>query len=115
MSAKRESVLPVALAPPVERDLDEIWDWNKKTYGIHHARRYVDMLQLQIDAIGNTYIHGKIVESRPELRYIRLGKRKQGHGHIAVYRVEAGVVSVVHVFHTAQNWQAKLAEEYPAY
>ena len=33
------------------------------------------------------------------------------HGHIAVYRVDADAVSILHVFHTAQDWQAKLAEE----
>ena len=114
MSGERAPVLPVAVTLLAERDLDEIWDWNKKTYGIDHARRYVDLLQHQIDAVGAGYQNGVVVESHPDLRYIRLGKRKHGHGHVAVYRVDASVVNVVHVFHTAQDWQAKLAEEYPA-
>jgi plasmid stabilization system protein ParE len=105
--------MPVVLARPAERDLDEIWDWNKKTYGVDHAFRYLDMLQGQIDAIGAAYSHGKVVESRPGLRYIRLGKRKSGHGHVAVYRIDVDYVNVVHVFHTAKDWQAKLAEEFP--
>jgi plasmid stabilization system protein ParE len=48
------------------------------------------------------------------LRYIRIGRRKRGHGHIAVYRVDEDAVRVLHIFHTAQDWQTKLAAENPS-
>ncbi len=66
------------------------------------------------DALGENYARGRVVESRPELRYIRISRRKRGHGHVAVYRVDEDIVSVLHVFHTAQDWHTKLAEERPS-
>jgi plasmid stabilization system protein ParE len=54
-----------------------------------HAARYVDFLQRHIDALGENHARGRVVESRPELRYIRISRRRRGHGHIAVYRVDA--------------------------
>ena len=113
MSAERRSALPVVYAPLALQDLDVVWDWNAKTYGPDHAARYVDFLERHIDALGETHSRGRVVESRPELRYIRISRRTRGHGHIAVYRVDADAVNVLHVFHTAQDWQAKLAEEQP--
>jgi len=114
MSAERRSALPVKYAPLALQGLDVVWDWNEKTYGSDHAARYVDFLRRHIDALGESHPRGRVVESRPELRYIRISQRTRGHGHIAVYRVDEDAVSVLHVFHTAQDWQAKLAEEHPS-
>jgi plasmid stabilization system protein ParE len=113
VSAEGRSALPVDYAPLALRDLDVVWDWNAKTYGPAHAARYVEFLQRHIDALGEDHARGRGVEFRPELRYIRISRRKRGHGHIAVYRVDADAVSVLHIFHTAQDWQTKLAEEFP--
>ncbi len=114
MSAERRSALPVVYAPLALQDLDVVWDWNEKTYGPDHAARYVDFLERHIDALGENHPRGRVVESRPELRYMRISRRKRGHGHIVVYRVDADAVNVLYVFHTAQDWQAKLAEEHPS-
>lgn len=111
MSDAGRSALPVDYAPLALRDLDIVWDWNAKTYGPAHAARYVDFLQRHIDALGESHPRGRVVESRPDLRYIRISRRKRGHGHIAVYRVDVDKVNVLHIFHTAQDWQTKLAEE----
>lgn len=108
MSAERRSALPVVYAPLALQDLDEVWDWNEKTYGRDHAARYVEFLERQIDALGENHSRGRIVESRPELRYIRIKQRIRGHGHIAVYLVDTDAVNILHIFHTAQDWQAKL-------
>lgn len=114
MTAEHRSALPVYYAPVALHDLDMVWDWNEKTYGPGHAARYVELLQRHIDALGENHSRGRVVESRPDLLYIRIGRRKRGHGHIAVYRVDEDAVSVLHVFHTAQDWQTKLAEEHPS-
>ncbi|MGO9114109.1 MAG: type II toxin-antitoxin system RelE/ParE family toxin [Thermoguttaceae bacterium] len=115
MSAEGRPALPVDYAPLALRDLDVVWDWNAKTYGPAHAARYVDFLERHIDALGEHHPRGRVVESRPELRYIRISRRTRGHGHIAVYRVDANKDNVLHIFHTAaQDWQTKLAEEFPS-
>ena len=110
MSAERRSALPVVYAPLALQDLDVVWERNEKTYGPEHAARYVEFLQRHIDALGEYHSRGDVVESRPELRYIRISRRKRGHGHVAVYRVDADAVNILYIFHTAQDWQAKLAE-----
>jgi len=111
MSAKRKSALPIIIAPSARGDLDEIWNWNKKTYDAHHAWRYVELLQRQLKALSEIYDQGSPVESRSGLRYMRIGKRTRGPGHIVVYRIDENAVHIARVFHTAQNWQTKLAEE----
>ena len=113
MSAERGSALPVVYAPLALQDLDVVWDWNEKTYGPDHAARYVDFLERHIDALAENH-RGRVVESRPDLRYMRISRRKRGHGHIVVYRVDADAVNVLYVVHTAQDWQAKLEEEHPS-
>jgi plasmid stabilization system protein ParE len=113
MSAESRSALPVVYAPLAIQDLDEVWSWNEKTYGPDHAARYVDFLERQIGALGENHSRGRVVASRPGLRYIQIRQGKRGHGHLAVYRVDADAVHVLHIFHTAQDWPAKLAEEYP--
>jgi plasmid stabilization system protein ParE len=112
MSAEQGPALPVVYAPLAIHDLDVIWDWNQKTYGPLHAARYADFLARHIDALGESHSRGRVVGSRPELRYILIRQRKRGHGHIAVYRVDQNAVNVLHVFHTAQDWQTKVAEEH---
>lgn len=113
MSAERGAALPVVYAPLALQDIDVIWDWNEKTYGPDHALRYVEFLQRHIEALGKNQSRGRVVESRPELRYILIRQRNRGDGHLAVFRVREGAVSVLHIFHTAQDWQSKLAEEQP--
>jgi len=114
MSAERRSALPVVYAPLALQDLDVVWDWNEKTYGPDHAARHANFLERHIDALGENYSRGRVVELRPELRYIRISRRKRGHGHIVVYRVDEDAVSILHIFHTAQDWQTKLAEKDPS-
>ena len=97
------------LRPPCDPDLDAVWDWNAKTYGPPHAARYVDFLRRHIDALGENHPRrkGRRIPPGPALYLDQPAKR--GHGHIAVYRVDVDNVSVLHIFHTAQEWQTKLA------
>ncbi|MGO9111994.1 MAG: type II toxin-antitoxin system RelE/ParE family toxin [Thermoguttaceae bacterium] len=112
MSAERRSALPVVYAPLALKDLGVVWGWNEKTYGPGHAAGYVGFLERHIDALGKTHSQGRVVESRPELRYILIRRRKHGHGPIAVCRVDEDSVNVLHIFHTAQDWQAKLVSSH---
>jgi plasmid stabilization system protein ParE len=113
MSAEHRPALSVVYAPLAVQDLDAIWNWNEKTYGPAHAAGFLDFLARHIDHLGENHSRGRVVESRPDLRYILIRQRRRGHGHLAVYRVEKDAVSILHIFHTAQDWQTKLAEEHP--
>lgn len=58
----------------------------------------------------NGLIIGTQVSIRPDLWYILIRRRAKGHGHVVVYRFDDQQVSVLYVFHTAQDWQARLAK-----
>jgi plasmid stabilization system protein ParE len=92
--------------------LDEIGDWNARTYGPDHAHRYITFLTIETAKLSALYFTGRPVPTRPKLSYVTIRKRRRGHGHIAVYQLIGDVVYVLTYYHTAQNWQAKLREEF---
>ena len=111
MSAKARRTLPVTYAPAALQELDAIWDWNEKSYGRTHAAGYLDYVERQLARLGRWHGQGAIVSVRPDLRYIIIRRKAKGHGHVVVYRVSEIEVSVLHVFHTAQDWQSKVTHE----
>ena len=108
---KPDPILPVIYADIALKEIDEIADWNEKTYGRDHARRYCTFLEGRIDDLGSSYAKGRIVGVRPDLRYIIIRRRNHGHGHVAVYSFDHKSVNVLHVFHTAQNWEPRVSRE----
>jgi hypothetical protein len=38
-------------------------------------------------------------------------RHRKGHGHVAVYELIGDVIHVLNFYHTAQDWQNKLADE----
>ena len=109
MGAEKRGTLKVVYSTQALRQLDEIADWNEQQYGSEHAAQYIEFLERHIDALANKYELGLKLGSRPDLRYIQIRRRSKGHGHVAVYKINGDRVDVLHVFHTAQNWRAKLA------
>ena len=91
-------------------ELEAIWQWNLEHYSPDHADRYIEYLRENIDALSDGYDRGKRVGFRPDLRYILIRRKSRGHGHVAVYAVNESQVRVLHVFHSAQDWRAKLTE-----
>ena len=89
-------------------DLDEIWDWNSTHFGDDRADEYIDFLKVGIDALATTHGFGRRVRTATHLRYITIVKRRNRHGHVAVYSVIGTTVNLIHVFGTAQDWQQKL-------
>jgi len=88
-------------------ELDAIWQWNVRRYGPQHADAYLAFLL----ARKRDHLEGSRVSARPDLRYVLIRRRAASHGHVAVYCFDDSVVEVLHVFHTAQDWQGILATE----
>jgi plasmid stabilization system protein ParE len=103
--------LTVSLSPAALADLDEIGEWNARTYGPDRAHRYVAFLRAETAKLAFLYFAGKPVPTRPKLNFIIIRRHRRGHGHVAVYELIGEVVYVLHYYHTAQNWQTKLKEE----
>jgi plasmid stabilization system protein ParE len=103
--------LSVALSVRALASLEDIWEWNAKTYGTGHADRYVEFLLTQTQNLAGTYAAGRPVPTRPAYRYVLIRRRRRkGHGHIVVYEVVRDSVYVLDYFHTAQDWQNALRE-----
>jgi len=107
--ASTKSPLATIRSPTAIDELDGIWRWNAERYGVPHADEYLRYLKDGIDGLATGYTKGKTVGGRPDLRYVLLRRRAKGHGHVAVYSFDEKEVQVLHIFHTAQDWQRELA------
>lgn len=107
--AGRTPRLRVVISTRALKTLDKIWDWNAKKYNAEHAQDYIDFLKRKARGLATGYLVGKIVPSAPELRYLTIKRSPRGHGHVAVYHIYGDVVEVANFYHTAQDWQSKLA------
>ncbi len=104
--------LTVIYSPTALRDLDEIWEWNSHQYGPNRANGYIRFLTDQISKISENSDLGRPVNTRPDLRFLTMKIRPRGHGHVAVFRVDNSLETVViaHIFHTRQNWEDSIFE-----
>jgi plasmid stabilization system protein ParE len=109
MATRKE--LTVVLSPTVVDDLHGIWQWNAGHHSPAHADAYIAFLKARIYGLRRYFRQGRIVSARPDLRYFLIRRKSRGQGHVAVYRFDDKSIVILHVFHTAQDWQSKLAEE----
>lgn len=112
--ARSKPKLTVRVAPEATAEVADIWCWNAERYSPDHADRYIDFLKHIIAGLALSYASGKPVETRRDLRYLLIRRKPKGYGHLIVYRFDEKIVEVVHVFHSAQDWQTKLITEDPA-
>jgi plasmid stabilization system protein ParE len=113
MDREARRTLNVVYSAKALKRLDEIWDWNAEHYGLDHADDYTSFLERRIDALEHEYERGIRVASRPEFRFVLIRRRSRRRGHLAVYRIKQNRIDILHIFHSAEDWQAKLAEEVP--
>lgn len=100
--------MTVVIAPSALAELAAIWDWNATMWGARRANGYLAFLRKAILGLSKAHLSGRRMEGRPDIYYVVAKRRPKGHGHIIVYSVEADSVTVLHVFHTAQDWESKL-------
>ena len=110
--ARESRNLTVSLSQPALRALDEIWDWNVQNYGLAHADKYIAFLLTETNKLSTRFFAGRAVPTVPRLSYIVIRRRRRGHGHLAVYELIGDGITVLNFYHTAQDWQAKLSEEF---
>jgi plasmid stabilization system protein ParE len=108
-SSRREVVLARATASA----LREIWEWNAERYSPSHADAYLQFLTTTIESLAQPDFPARPVPGRPGVWYLLIRRRTGGHGHVAVYEVADNRVTVLRIFHTAQDWQAVLSKESP--
>jgi len=105
--------LTVAYSPVALAELEEIWEWNIERQCARQAREYRRFLLAEINELGASFDLGRLVTSRPYLRFVTIRWRTGGHGQVVVYRVgkEAAVVTIAYIFHTRKDWNSHLADD----
>jgi len=111
--AAPELRLTVVVSPTAAGELADIWQWNADRYGEPHADQYLAFLRGVIQQLPQLYVRGRAVTGLPQFRYLLIRRGSKGHGHIAVFRIVEAQIDVVHVFHSAQDWQGRLSSEQP--
>jgi plasmid stabilization system protein ParE len=106
--ARKEKPLEIAFTPSARADWIAIWQWNASEYGERRAGSYMGFLEAEIARLARSPSLGLAVPEFPRLRRRLVKRRSRGHGHIVFYRVQGSHLVVVHIFHTAQDWQSKL-------
>lgn len=110
MASRDRLTRTVILSPTVVDELHDIWRWNATQYSPTHADAYLGFVKKRIFGLGRHCLRGQTISLRPDLRYLLIRRKSQGHGHVAVYQFDDMQVHVLHIFHTAQDWPSKLAE-----
>jgi plasmid stabilization system protein ParE len=100
----------IVLSPGAIAELWDIWRYNATRYGEEHADRYEAFLKEGIERLSTDRQDSRTVEGFSELRSVTLKKRRQGEGHIVIYRfdTEANQVNILHIFHTKMDVQGRL-------
>ena len=106
--APKKPQLTVIRGTATTEELKDIRQRNASNHGHVHADAYLAFLQAWLNKLGTACGQGKAVSTRPDLRYIIIRRRAKGHGHIAVHSFDDAEVRILHIFHTAQDWQNKL-------
>jgi plasmid stabilization system protein ParE len=106
--ARKERPLEIAFTPSARADWIAIWQWNETEYGESRADSYMAFLEKEIVRLSHSPRLGVDVPEYRGLRRRLVKRRSRGHGHIVFYRVQESHLVVVHIFHTAQDWQSKL-------
>jgi plasmid stabilization system protein ParE len=87
-------------------------DWNEKFYDRDHAERYLKYLLDEIGVLCRDSKKGQRILALPELHFVLIRRGSSGYGHIIVYRRKVDAIEVLHVFHSSQNWQQKLINDF---
>jgi plasmid stabilization system protein ParE len=111
MEEKKRPGLKVVFADGALQELDEIWAWNDERHGVGQANRYIEFLLDTIDSLVENPSRGARVKSQPRLQYMMIQRRKKQHDQVVIFSVGGNRVDVLHVFHSAQDWEARLDDE----
>jgi len=108
--ARRKPRLSVVVTPGVSKELNKIWRYNAEHRSEGQADEWDRFLKGKIRSLATSYERGKRVEEFPGLLYLFAQKRAGTDGHIVVFQTDqlTKTVTVLHVFHSKQDWRNEL-------
>jgi toxin ParE1/3/4 len=82
------------LSPAAERDLEQIWEYTYREWGLGLAEQYTDVLTTACQTLAET------PNSAPACDHIRRGYRRRSvHRHVIYFRIMAYGIAVILVLH----------------
>lgn len=82
------------LTPAAERDLESIWNYTVRQWGVEQADRYIDLLTEAFAGLADS------PKTAPSCEYIRPGYRRWGvERHMIYFRVTDYGIAVIRVLH----------------
>jgi plasmid stabilization system protein ParE len=81
-----------------------IWSWNADEYGESRADGYLQFLFDCLEGAAEGRWPMRKISEDPPL-YAVMMRPGRGHGHIAFVQLVEDQMTVLNIFHTAQNWQ----------
>ena len=83
-----------ALSPAARADLEEIWNYTVRHWGVAQAERYTRDIQAACEALSDGILVGRSAED------IRAGYRKVAVGsHVVYFRERADTLEVIRILH----------------
>ena len=87
------------ISPRAQRDLDEIWEYTQRNWGIDQAVFYVRQIARHIDMVSERISTGRAC---PE---VRAGYYKYPSGsHLLFYRMTDGGMDIVRILHESMDF-----------
>ena len=91
------------LSPRAQADLDEIWNYTKRNWGMDQAETYIRLIGAAIQTAASSPKRGKTCD------HIREGYRKYPAGsHMIFFRVIKGGINVVRILHRRMDFDRHL-------
>lgn len=86
------------LSPAAERDLESIWKYIRREWGLEQAERYIDLLTTAFDVLAES------PKSAPACDHIRVGyRRRTVQRHMVYFRVADYGIAIIRVLHDRMN------------
>jgi len=91
------------LSPRAQADLDEIWDYTVKHWGVEQAEFYVRQIQTAIEAVAAEPRRGRPCD------VIRAGYKKYYAGsHVLFFRLTGNGIDVIRILHRNMDFERHL-------
>lgn len=91
------------LSPRAQVDIEEIWGYTVKHWGVPQAERYTRLIQAEIEEIASDPSRGRSCEE------IRAGYRKvQVGSHMLFYRITDRAIHIVRILHERMDFERHL-------
>ncbi len=111
--AKQQKQLAIIYSDTAKRELHQIWCWTYSTFSERQADRYENQIRSFIRSISQSSRSGTVFDSKRAIYYRCMKQKSNRYGHVIVYQIREESFQVLHIFHSAQNWQDELLDELP--